>query len=72
VQAQIARPDRDACTTNLIPAAMGGPIPIDKNVLMRWLSTANYELAYHGPVYLLDAFYDRSPLIARLGSFHRK
>ena len=47
-QAQTSRQDQDACTS-LIPAAMGGPIGADRNVIMlRWLSTANYELTYHG------------------------
>ena len=60
-QAQIARQDQEACT-GLVPAAMGGPIPSDKNViLLRWLSTSNYELVYHGQVYLLDAYFDRGP-----------
>jgi L-ascorbate metabolism protein UlaG (beta-lactamase superfamily) len=41
---------------------MGAPIPQDPNVIMlRWLSTANYELAYHGHVYILDAYFDRGP-----------
>jgi L-ascorbate metabolism protein UlaG (beta-lactamase superfamily) len=63
VQAQTSRQDHEACATSLVPAAMGGPIPTHKNVIMlRWLSTANYELAYHGQVYLLDAFFDRGPL----------
>lgn len=60
-QAQISRQDQEACT-GLMPVAMGGPIPTDKNVIMlRWLSTANYELAYHGQVYLLDAYFERGP-----------
>lgn len=29
--------------------------------MLRWLSTSNYELAYHGRVYLLDAYFDRGP-----------
>jgi L-ascorbate metabolism protein UlaG (beta-lactamase superfamily) len=48
--------------TGLVPAAMGGPIPTDRNLIMlRWLSTANYELTYRGRVYLLDAYFDRGP-----------
>ncbi len=59
--AQGSRQDQEACSS-LIPAAMGGPIPTDRNVIMlRWLSTANYELAYHGHLYLLDAYFDRGP-----------
>jgi hypothetical protein len=41
---------------------MGGPIPADRNLIMlRWLSTANYELVYHGHVYVLDAYFERGP-----------
>jgi L-ascorbate metabolism protein UlaG (beta-lactamase superfamily) len=59
--AQTFRQDQDACTS-LIPAAMGGPIPTDKNVIgLRWLSTSNYELTYHGQVFLLDAYFERGP-----------
>lgn len=47
---------------SLLPAIMGGPIPTDRNlILLRWLSTANYELVYHGHVYVLDAYFDRGP-----------
>jgi L-ascorbate metabolism protein UlaG (beta-lactamase superfamily) len=60
-QAQASRQDQEACTS-LVPAAMGGPIPADRNVIMlRWLSTANYELTYHGQVFLLDAYFERGP-----------
>jgi L-ascorbate metabolism protein UlaG (beta-lactamase superfamily) len=59
--AQSTKQDQDACTS-LIPAAMGGPIPADKNmILLRWLSTANYELTYRGQVFLLDAYFERGP-----------
>lgn len=52
---------RQGCS-GLVPAVMGGPVPTNRNViLLRWLSTANYELAYHGHVYLLDAYFDRGP-----------
>lgn len=59
--AQESRQDHEACSS-LIPAVMGGPMPSDRNVIMlRWLSTANYELAYHGHLYVLDAYFDRGP-----------
>lgn len=59
--AQGSRQDQEACSS-LIPAAMGGPMPSGRDVIMlRWLSTANYELAYHGHLYLLDAYFDRGP-----------
>jgi L-ascorbate metabolism protein UlaG (beta-lactamase superfamily) len=60
-QAQTQRQDQDACAS-LVPAAMGGPIPTDRNtIVLRWLSTANYELTYRGQVFLLDAYFDRGP-----------
>lgn len=60
-QAQTPRQDQDACTS-LVPAAMGGAIPTDRNtIVLRWLSTANYELIYRGQVFLLDAYFDRGP-----------
>jgi Metallo-beta-lactamase superfamily len=51
-----------ACQT-LKPAATGGPIPTNPDVLLlRYLGRANYEVAYHGKVLLLDAYYDNSRL----------
>lgn len=46
----------------LVPAMMGGPVPTDRDrIMLRWLSTANYELAYRGHLYVLDAYFDRGP-----------
>jgi L-ascorbate metabolism protein UlaG (beta-lactamase superfamily) len=60
-QAQTTYSDKDACAS-LIPAAIGGPIPADKNkIMLRWLATSNYELVYRGQVFLLDAYFDRGP-----------
>jgi hypothetical protein len=51
----------DACKS-VVPAAMGGPIPGDKNtIVLRWLSTSNYELAFRDQVILLDAYFDQGP-----------
>jgi L-ascorbate metabolism protein UlaG (beta-lactamase superfamily) len=51
----------DSCKS-LVPAAMGGPTPNDKNTLvLRWLSTSNYELAFRGQVILLDAYFEQGP-----------
>ena len=51
----------DACRS-LIPAAMGGPVPGDKNtIVLRWLSTSNYELAFRDQVILLDAYFEQGP-----------
>jgi L-ascorbate metabolism protein UlaG (beta-lactamase superfamily) len=51
-----------ACQT-LRPASMGGPLPSNPILLVvRSLGRANYEVAYHGKVILLDAWYDEQRL----------
>ena len=41
--------------TSLVPAAAGGPMPSDRNVIsLRWLGCACFELAYRNQVILLD------------------
>jgi len=53
--------DADACRS-LTPTAMGGPVLRDPNrIMLRWLSTSNYELVYRGQVFLLDAYFERGP-----------
>jgi L-ascorbate metabolism protein UlaG (beta-lactamase superfamily) len=60
-QAQTSRQDQDACMSS-VPAAMGGPLLSGKDtILLRWLSTSNYELIYRGQVFLLDAYFERGP-----------
>jgi L-ascorbate metabolism protein UlaG (beta-lactamase superfamily) len=60
-QAQAAGADGDACGS-LVPAAMGGPLLSEPGrIVLRWLSTSNYELVYRGQVFLLDAYFDRGP-----------
>lgn len=49
-----------SCRT-LTPALTGGPMPPDGILAIRWLGTTNFELAYNGQVFLLDAYYDRGP-----------
>jgi L-ascorbate metabolism protein UlaG (beta-lactamase superfamily) len=50
-----------ACQT-LTPAAAGGPMPKDPNVVvLRWLGHSNYELAHRDSVILMDAYYERLP-----------
>ena len=51
--------DTDPCDS-LVPAAIGGPM-LPRNAetaVFRWLSTANYELAYRGQVFLFDTYYN--------------
>src|SRR5713101_6495367 len=60
-QTQAAGTDADACRS-LVPAAMGGPMLRDPGkIMLRWLSTSNYELVYRGQVFLLDAYFERGP-----------
>lgn len=65
---QVAHAQRGATACDgLVPAAVGGPKPPDRVVVLRWLGTANYELAYRNTVVLLDAYYDRGPRNRRIG-----
>lgn len=53
---------QDPACQALTPVSAGGPAPRAADVVViRWLGTTNYELAYRGNVYLLDAHYDRLP-----------
>ena len=50
-----------ACQT-LTPAAAGGPMPKNQNVMvLRYLGVSNYELAYKNQVILLDAGIEKLP-----------
>jgi L-ascorbate metabolism protein UlaG (beta-lactamase superfamily) len=56
----------DKCSS-LVPAATGGPMPSDRNVIsLRWLGCACFELVYRNQVILLDTWYDR-PLCRDIG-----
>src|SRR5215468_10951031 len=60
-QTEAAGEDPDACRS-LVPTAMGGPMLGDAGkIMLRWLSTSNYELGYRGQVFLLDAYFERGP-----------
>jgi L-ascorbate metabolism protein UlaG (beta-lactamase superfamily) len=56
----VVSPDVPACRSRT-PAAIGGPMPPEGILAIRWLGTTNFELAYRGAVVLLDAYYDRGP-----------
>lgn len=50
----------DPACQSLTPVAAGGPAPRDMDTLVvRWLGITNYELAYRGNVFLLDAHFDQ-------------
>jgi L-ascorbate metabolism protein UlaG (beta-lactamase superfamily) len=59
---------RDPACQSLTPVSAGGPAPKDPETLViRWLAWTNYEVAYRGNVFLLDAYYDRGPRMHPLG-----
>ena len=69
-QGQRTKLDREAACHDLRPASAGGLLPRDPDVLvLRYLGTSNYEVAYRGKVLLLDAFYDgqRGPSARLIG-----
>lgn len=55
-----------ACQT-LETTAAGGPSPPASTIVLRWLGTANFEVAYEDQVILLDAFFDRGPRNRAIG-----
>jgi L-ascorbate metabolism protein UlaG (beta-lactamase superfamily) len=56
----ISNSESPACRS-LTPAALGGSLPPRSLIALRWLGTANFEIAYDNQVILLDAYYDRGP-----------
>src|SRR5258706_9056357 len=59
---------QDPACQSLTPVSSGGPAPKDPDTLVvRWLGWTNYELAYRGDVFLLDAYYDRGPRMHPIG-----
>ena len=65
--AQFEPPSMQAACRSLVPASQGGPMPTGDVAILRWLGTSNYELAYHGKIVLMDAFYDRPARTTSLG-----
>ena len=44
------------------PVAAGGPAPrSQETVVVRWLGSMNYEIAYRSNVFLVNAYFDRLP-----------
>src|SRR5439155_3513734 len=65
--AKVAMRQDPACQS-LTPVSAGGPAPKDpETVVVRWLGWTNYEVAYRGDVFLLDAYYDRGPRMHPIG-----
>lgn len=58
----------DPACQSLTPAAAGGPLPQNPNVLvLRYMGASNYELSYRSTILLLDAYYERTPRARPLG-----
>ena len=59
----------DGACESLMPAAIGGPMlpPASDTAVLRWLSYANYELDYHGQVFLFDTHYNHKARNRPLG-----
>ena len=62
----IVTPDVPGCRS-LTPAAIGGPLPPEGILAIRWLGTTNFELVYSSEIVLLDAYYDRGPRNRTIG-----
>ena len=59
---------QDPACQSLTPVSAGGPAPKSPDtVAVRWLGWTNYEVAYRGDVFLLDAYYDRGPRMHPIG-----
>src|SRR5580765_2807162 len=59
---------QDPACQSLTPVSAGGPPPKSADtVVVRWLGWTNYEVAYRGDVFLLDAYYDRGPRMHPIG-----
>jgi len=67
-QSAKAAMQQDPACQSLTPVSAGGPAPKNQDtVVVRWLGWTNYEVAYRGDVFLLDAYYDRGPRMHPIG-----
>jgi hypothetical protein len=49
---------QSACQS-LVPASQGGPMPEADTMVIRWLGTSNFEVAFHDKVIVMDTYYNR-------------
>jgi hypothetical protein len=56
-----------AACQSLTPASQGGPMPEGDTVVIRWLGTSNFEVAYHGKIILMDTYYNRPARTRSIG-----
>jgi hypothetical protein len=61
-----AMADQAACQS-LTPASVGGPMPEGDTVVIRWLGTSNFEVAYRDKVILMDTYYNRPARTRSIG-----
>ena len=56
---QSAKLMREPACQTLTPASVSGVLPKNSSIMViRYLGTSNYEIAFNGKVILLDTFYD--------------
>ena len=58
---------QQAACTSYVPASIGGPMPEGDTVVIRWMGTSNFEIAYHGKVILMDTYYNRPARTRSIG-----
>jgi hypothetical protein len=58
---------QQAACQSYVPAALGGPMPEGDTVVIRWLGTSNFEVAYHGKIILMDTYYNRPARTRSIG-----
>lgn len=56
-----------AACQSIVPASLGGPMPEGDTVVIRWLGTSNFEVAYRGKIILMDTYYDRPARTRSIG-----
>lgn len=58
---------QQAACQSIVPASQGGPMPEGDTLVIRWLGTSNFEVAYRGRIILMDTYYERPARTRSLG-----